>query len=222
MNYLYLDIETLPTNDGFVMAEIEDGIKPPANISKPETLDKWDAEAKPALVKEAIGKTALSGAWGSVCCIAFAWGDSEPTSLVRDGHGEGALLTDAFAKMQAAKPQFGMNAIVGHNVANFDIRFIWQRCFVLGVRVPGWFPRDPKPWSREINDTMTMWSGARDFISLDKLCRAMGLRGKGNMNGADVAQAWVEGRFEDIKTYCQDDVERVRAVHRKMLVTLGE
>lgn len=222
MNYLYLDIETLPTNDGFVMAEIEDGIKPPANISKAETLDKWDAESKPALVKEAIGKTALSGAWGSICCISFAWGDSEPVGLVRGEAGEGAMLTDAFAKMQAIKPQFGLCAIVGHNVANFDIRFIWQRCFVLGVRVPGWFPRDPKPWSREVNDTMTMWSGQRDFISLDKLCRAMGLRGKGNMNGGDVAQAWAEGRFDDIKAYCQGDVERVRAVHRKMLVTLGE
>jgi len=222
VNYLYLDIETLPTNDGFVMAEIEDGIKPPANISKAETLEKWDTESKPGLVKEAIGKTALSGAWGSICCISFAWGDAEPVGLVRSEAGEGAMLTDAFAKMQAIKPQFGLCAIVGHNVANFDIRFIWQRCFVLGVRVPGWFPRDPKPWSREVNDTMTMWSGQRDFISLDKLCRAMGLRGKGNMNGGDVAQAWAEGRLDDIKAYCQADVERVRAVHRKMLVTLGE
>lgn len=222
MNYLYLDIETLPTNDGFVMAEIEDGVRPPANISKAETIEKWAAESKPALVKEAIGKTALSGAWGTICCLSFAWDDAEPVGLIRNGDGEGAFLTEAFAKMQAVMPKYARPAIVGHNVANFDIRFIWQRCFVLGVRVPTWFPRDPKPWSREVQDTMAMWSGARDFISLDKLCKAMGLRGKGNMNGGDVAQAWAEGRLEEIKAYCQGDVERVRAVHRKMLVAAGE
>lgn len=220
-SYLYLDIETLPTADVFVMAEIEDSILPPGTMSKPETIEAWRTDTKPKIVAEAIAKTALSGAWGNICCIAWAWDDGDTQATLRTA-SELEMLAQTFSSIELGKPHYGAPSIVGHNVANFDIRFIWQRAFVLGLRLPGWFPRDPKPWSREVQDTMGIWSGAKDFISLDKLCKAMGLRGKQGMNGSDVAAAWAAGEYEEVAAYCRQDVERVRAVHRKMLVATGD
>lgn len=53
---IYLDIETLPTTDQEIIAEIEAGIKAPANYSKPETIAKWMEENKEKAVKEAVHK----------------------------------------------------------------------------------------------------------------------------------------------------------------------
>jgi len=59
-HYLYLDIETLPTSDAAVMAEIAASVTPPGSYKKPETIAEWERETKPGLVKEAIAKTSFS------------------------------------------------------------------------------------------------------------------------------------------------------------------
>lgn len=111
---------------------------------------------------------------------------------------------------------------IGHNVVNFDIRFIWQRAIVLGIKMPGWFPRDPKPWGHDVFDTMTAFAGQRGTVGLDKLCIALGLEGKGDIDGSMVGDLWAAGEYDRIAEYCKADVERTRAVHRKMLVAFGE
>lgn len=222
-HYLYLDIETLPTNDANIMAEIAASVTPPGSYKKPETIAEWERETKPALVKEAIAKTSFSGAAGSVCCIGWAWNDAEPRSLqVEDDMNERDVLGSLSNVLTDTRPSgFDRPVIVGHYVAGFDIRFLWQRAFVLGVQMPAWFPRDPKPWADGIHDTMAMWGG-KESISLDDLCRALGLPGKGNITGADVADLWQRGEREAVAAYCRGDVERVRAVHRKMMFALGD
>lgn len=220
--FLYLDIETLPTEDEAVIADIAAGITAPKSMTKKDTIAEWEDAAKPWLVKEAVAKTSFDGARGTICCIGWAWNDDEPVAIVRHSTERG-LLELVFELIEKRRPAgYNRPVIVGHYVAGFDLRFIWQRAFVLGVTLPPWFPRDPKPWSESVNDTMTMWAGAKDSISLDNLCKALGIPGKGNITGADVAGMWQRGEREAIGTYCEGDVERVRAVHRKMLVAMGE
>jgi hypothetical protein len=112
--------------------------------------------------------------------------------------------------------------IVGHNVIAFDIRFIWQRAIVLGVRVPSWFPRDPAPWSGVVFDTMTAFAGARGTIGMDRLSRALGFPGKGDVDGSMVAGMWAAGKYEEIAAYCRSDIERTREIHRRMQIAFGE
>lgn len=223
--YLYLDIETVGAPSPEMVAEITSQITPPGNYKKAETIAEWEANTKPDLVKEALSKTSLNGVAGKIVCIGWAWGDGGvQAQMTPEGGDETDALTWAFRSMNDARPKTGYErpVIVGHNVAAFDIRFLWQRAFVLGVKVPAWFPRDPKAWDQNIHDTMQMWGGARDFVSLDTLCKAMGLPGKGNMSGADVQGMWERGEIDAIAEYCRGDIERVRAVHQKMLVAYGE
>ena len=223
-HFLYLDIETLPTTDAVVMAEIANSVTPPGSYKKAETIAEWERETKPGLVKEAIAKTSFSGAAGSVCCIGWAWGDDEPDSLTvgDEGRDEAAILRAMTLHLQETRPLgFEKPVVVGHYVAGFDIRFLWQRAFVHGVLLPPWFPRDPKPWADDIHDTMTMWGG-KESISLDDLCKALLIPGKGNMTGADVAGMWERGEREAVAAYCRDDVRRVRAVHQRMMLAYGE
>lgn len=224
-DYLYLDIETIPTTNPDHIAEIAKGVTPPANMSKPETIAKWDAEQKPEAVKEAVARTSFNGAYGSICSIAWAWNDDKPSSVHAREIGEQEHLSWFVRKVVADRPNNGdwrSVQIVGHYVADFDLRFMWQRAMVLGVRMPTFWPRDLKPWSKDIFDTMNVWAGAKGSISLDKLCAALGIPGKDGVDGSMVAQMWADGRYDEVAAYNRDDVERVRNVHRKMMIAYGE
>lgn len=68
---------------------------------------------------------------------------------------------------------------------------------------------------------MTAWAGIGNRISLDKLCRVMGIPTKGSEIGDEIdgSKVWdfvQAGRIADVATYCCGDVERVREIHRRM------
>lgn len=232
-DYLYLDIETIPASDPATIAEIAAQVTPPAAMKKAETIAEWEATQKAAAVSEAVAKTSFNGAYGQVCCVGWAWNDEAPESYcaaynneditnLTPRFDEALALAQFVEQVVSERPSLEMPIIVGHYVADFDLRFLWQRAFVLGVKMPAWWPRDPKPWSREVHDTMNMWAGAKGSISLDNLCKALRIEGKTGVDGSMVAGMWERGEYDAIASYCRDDVERVRNVHRKMLVAMGE
>lgn len=223
MNYLYLDLETIPTQAAKVREDIAKNILPPGNISKPETIAAWVKEKKPAAVDDAIAKTALDGALGHICCIGYAFNDEQPKALILDTESSEADIITEFVETIDARALTGLvPTIVGHNVVGFDIRFIWQRAIVNGIRLPGWFPRDPKPWGNEAFDTMLAWAGARGMIGLDRLSSALGLDGKSDIDGSMIGDLWAVGEYQRIAEYCCDDVARAREIHRRMQVAYGE
>jgi len=111
--------------------------------------------------------------------------------------------------------------VVGHYVSGFDIRFLTQRAIVLGVKLPAWWPHEEKPWGDRIFDTMVKWAGVKGTISLDNLCFALGIEGKGDVDGSMVAKMFADGRHEEIAHYARQDVERVRQIHKKMIAAFG-
>lgn len=214
MNNVYLDIETIPNQSAEYRAKVREGITAPAQYKKPDSIAQWIAENGDVATDEAIAKTSFDPALGHICCLSYAVGDGDAQYYeARKIEDEPVILEDFFA----ALPTQGLNRIIGHYVSGFDIRFILCRAVVLGVKLPNSvaFPRNPKPWGDEVFDTMTAWAGARDRISLDKLCQALGIEGKGGFDGSMVADAWAKGDYATISQYCMDDVERVRAIHRK-------
>lgn len=221
MTILTIDIETVPTQLAWVRDDIAATIKAPGTLKKPESIAEWERESKPAAVEEAVQKTSFDGTYGQIVCIGWAIDDDDPQSeVVRDlsPDQERALLRSVFsAWSRAASATRGTRpTIVAHNAVGFDIPFIWKRCIVHGIRPPFFFPRDPKPWADTVFDTMTQWSGTKDKISLDRLCKALGLEGKAGMTGADVWPAAQAGEWDRIAEYCRDDVRLHRAVWRRM------
>lgn len=224
MTYLYLDIETIPAQTDAAKERVASTVKPPAQMKKADTIAAWEKEQKAAAVEEAIAKTSFDGGMGHVCCIGFAINDGQIHSESVKTLLEERKAIEAFIEVVEISRHNGWEniQIVGHFVAGFDLRFLTQRAIVLGVRLPRWWPRDPKPWSNEVFDTMVAWAGAKGSISLDALCFSLGLEGKGDVDGSMVAQMWADGKHDEIGSYCRDDVARVRRVHQKMLAALGE
>lgn len=217
MTDIYIDIETIPTQDPELLADIASRIKPPGNMKKEETIAKWEAEEKPALVAEAIASAGLNAETGQIVCICIAVDDDKVVDFVATDTGlaeERRILRGAFSVLDMFRPP---TRIIGHNIVGFDIPYIWKRAIVHGIKPPmGRLPRNPKPWSDSVLDTMTAWAGDRNHIGLDRLCKVLGIPGKQGMTGADVWPAIQRGEFDKVAAYCAADVEAVRKVARRL------
>lgn len=222
MRTIFLDIETAPSQRADIRDELASTIKPPGTLKKAESIAAWERDEKPAAIEDAYLKTGLDGTWGRIVCIGWAFDDGETDSVCIEDLSEAEekrTLEEFFTIVhQAHSGSSGQRpVIVGHNHAQFDLPFLWKRSVVNNVKPPFWWPKSPKPWSDAIFDTMTQWAGDRDRISLDRLCRVLGIAGKGDgPTGADVWPMVQAGRFDDIAEYCREDVERTRAIYKRL------
>jgi len=224
---IYLDIETIPGQRKGLKDEIGKTITHPGSMKKAETIAKWEAEQKPAAIEEAWRKTSFNGDQGEIVCISWAVDDGKVESVARMmsvEESEPYLLIDFFYLIQREidKRHGRMPVWIGHNVRKFDLRFIFHRAVILGIRPPFRLPHDARPGSDRVFDTMEAWAGLRNRISLDRLCRALGIPLKGSeLDGEEIdgSKVWdfvQAGRIDEVVCYCEADVERVRQLHRRL------
>lgn len=238
MNIVF-DIETIPVQDPFHIADISasmdadleralENVRAPANYKDAEKIDAYVSQAREGLrqghkeaVQAAINKTSFDGGLGQIVCIGWAVND-EPAQVVGvedlSSASEVGLLETWFRYLGKLHSTSGTRPVlIGHNSNAFDIPFVWKRAMVLGVRPPVWFPRDPKPWGESTFDTMTQWAGTKDRISMDRLCKILGIEGKGDgPTGADVWPMVQAGELKEVAAYCMDDVDRTRHIYKRM------
>lgn len=218
ITYITLDIETIPTQREDVRGYIAATLPHPAVMKKAETIAKWEAEDKPAAVQEAVDKTGLDGAFGQVVVVGLAIDDQAPQSIA--SLSEANVLHGLNVRLDAVPSKdWYSTCIVGHNVSSFDLRFLMQRFIVNGIKPHSIISRAAaaKPWELDrVYDTMIQFSGVGNRISLDKLCMALGLPGKGDVTGADVWPMVQAGKLAEVASYCEDDVRKTRDVFRRM------
>lgn len=230
-----------------IEAEIA-AIKPPSNYKSPDAIVKWEAEERPKKVNklrdeqralehtarakadDAWRKTSFDGALGHVAVIGYAINDEKPvtlwtpTLLVDLQAAEIMMLQRFFIAIDKLCTTGSVQRIptfIGHRVRNFDLRFIYQRAVILGVRPSRFINFDARPWDESIFDTHDRWTGGQSNVSLDKLCRVLGIETKGTEIGEDIdgGKVWdfiKEGRIEEVAMYCGGDVHRAREVFKRM------
>lgn len=219
--YLYFDIETIPDQREGIYEHIAERVKPPAQMTKPETVEKWEAEKKEQAVEDAYRKAGLSGAYGQIIVIGYAIEDDDVQIVASDS--ERHLIREFFAQVEEART-FGKGRIeplqwVGHNVLGFDLRFLYKRAAVNDVSPPFNLPAYERPWSNEVVDTMLEWScyDRQDRISLTDLLFVLGIEdGGGDIDGSEVYDYWLDGDIEAVIEHCRQDVDRVRKAHERL------
>lgn len=228
---LFLDIETVPGQSEAVKQAIRDEIAAelaeitaPTNYKDPIKIAAFVGEKRAELeasFDERHHKTGLSGRLGEVLCIGWAWGDGEVRSEIRElNDGEANYLDVAMDAIFASQPgQVSTPTWIAHNARDFDLRFLFQRCVIKGVAMGEFIPHDAGPSDPRVYDTMTKWAGWGNRISLNKLCRALGIPEKAGIDGSMVYSLALAGEYDKIASYCRDDVERLRRVYRRMTFT---
>lgn len=214
----FTDIETIKSLDESVAAQIAETIKPPGNIKKAESIEEWINNEKPKAIEEAVAKTSLDGTYGQIVCIGYAFNEQPAVTVA--GADEGQLLRLFFDDLESAFAESSTNRtplFVGHNLTDFDLRFIFHRAVINKVKPPMCFPINPKSWEENIFDTMKYWAGYKGFIGLDRLAKALGLEGKSTeFTWEHILPAYLRGDFVSIGEYCKGDVELTRSVYNRL------
>lgn len=233
--HIYLDAETLPGRSDALMAALRDdaeqekeSVRAPSNYKDQAKIAEYilakHAEIEADMETKRL-KTSFDGMYGSIACVCYAFDDGEVFSVDSNGCDEKTMLEQLYSHI-FDKTSYAHHAGVanvaatfcGHNIVDFDLPFLKHRSIILGVKPPASIAAAfvAKAWDKCIADTMLMWSPNRDKrVSLDKLCRALGIPGKGDFDGSMVADTWTKDP-QKVIDYCKDDVRKVRAVHRRM------
>lgn len=113
--------------------------------------------------------------------------------------------------------------IVGHNILNFDLPFIFQRCLVNGIAVSQ-SVSPPIVQGRCVFDTMhRWWLGAKRQVSLDDIAWALGIESSKTeeVEGGKVFDLYNAGRLDLIREYNLNDVRVTRKVYERMVACFG-
>ena len=199
---LFFDIETLPA-----AGDKMDLIK-----------SFWEDSRKKSGTKETKGmndfdtffrNTSFQGEFGRICCIGYATDNNEAGCLSGD---EKEILQKFWGIANDA------DLFIGHNIMEFDFRFIYKRSIILGVR-PSRNLNFARYRSDPIFDTMKEWEkwGAQG-TSLHKLSIALGIASpkEEGIDGSKVYDHFLAGKIDDICKYCMRDVEATRKVYKRI------
>lgn len=237
---VFIDIETIPGQgllEKFVEAEKEN-FKAPSSLtktqacadlgltgdaarytSKDDAIAMWEKkfseEKAPEVAEEKWRKTSLDGGTGEVISIAFSTSDSEVFSVHREINGsEEVLLNTAFSQIKALLNK-KVPVFVGHNV-KFDLKFLFHRCVILGVKPPFKLPFYGRHESHFF-DNMQAWCGYGERISQDNLCNFLGIDGKpDDIDGSKVWDFVRDGMIDRVVEYNKNDVDTARKVYQRI------
>jgi len=240
---VYIDIETIPDQTPGAVEAIMEGMefKAPSGLTKGQAakdLGRTDEEVKftgkdqvladwverfrdeklREVAEQEWRKTGLDGTRGEIACIGWAVDEKAPKTVIRRLGGDEGNLLEEFWHELMDQMENRYPVWVGHNICGFDLRFIWHRSVVNSVLPAYDLHHNAKPWSDDITDTLYEWKGDNKAGgSLDKICKALGLEGKGDIDGSQVWDYIKAGRYDEIAAYCRDDVEKTRAIHKRMI-----
>jgi DNA polymerase III epsilon subunit-like protein len=157
-------------------------------------------------------KGALDALTGRIVCIGLLIDDGEQITERAIIEQDEKLILERF--WEALRPT---DVLVGHNILEFDLPFIRQRSWVLGI-LPSRTLDLRKYYTGEVTDTMQVWTnwGYKKGVTLDNLGAALGC-GVKTGHGQDVARWWAARDLRSIAAYCMDDVRLTYRVFCKLM-----
>jgi predicted PolB exonuclease-like 3'-5' exonuclease len=196
MQKLFLDIETIPAGE-----ESRETLKVLFEKKRKDD-DKFE---------DFVARTSFDGAFGQILCIGYAF-DNQPVGALYNKDDERETLRQFWELARNA------SLFIGHNVMDFDLRFIYQRSIILGVR-PSLDLNFARYRSNPIFDTMKEWvKWSNSNVGLETLALALGIPSpKDGIDGSQVAAFHAAGKDDEIVEYCKRDVETTRDVYRRMI-----
>jgi predicted PolB exonuclease-like 3'-5' exonuclease len=119
----------------------------------------------------------------------------------------------------------GRDLIVGHNVLDFDLPFLYKRSRINRIH-PSILFSFARYRSAPVYDTMrewAHWNPHAPLVTLDQLSDILGvgLNKTEGMDGSRVYDEYLAGRHERVAAYCLRDVEITRAIYYRMVFPEG-
>jgi 3'-5' exonuclease len=224
---LVFDIETIPDAAGLrVLREADAGLSD-QQVLEQELAERANAGRSDFLPHHLQRVIAISCVYrGADGLRVHSFVDRSP----REGPGEeGRIIQQFFATIEKRVPQ-----LVSWNGGGFDLPVLHYRGLMHNV-VAGkyWdFGEDDREfkWNNYISryhhrhldlmDLLALYQ-PRANAPLDAMAKLCGLPGKLGMDGSAVHGAWLAGRIEDIRRYCETDVMNTYLLYCRYQVMRG-
>jgi predicted PolB exonuclease-like 3'-5' exonuclease len=157
-------------------------------------------------------KGALEAMTGRIVCIGMLFDDGTRLNpVVICDADERKILERFWASITDT------DLLVGHNILAFDLMFIRQRSWILGVKPPVVLNLR-KYYTEQVVDLMEMWTNWSTRFkgaSLDNIATVLGV-GEKTGHGSEVAALWAAGDTAALMRYCMSDVWLSYQVYCKM------
>lgn len=214
---LFIDIET---TSGFkTLDELKE--------SHPELISFWDRKEKFIRAEDVelrdtessdiyFQKASLTAEWGRIVCISVGqikFDENDVPFMQKKsfyGSDEKELLVDFVNFMSQVFFKAPGIKLVGHNIKGFDLPYIIKKSILYSLELPRQLHlHKVKPWENCLIDTYEVWkAGGWSSAALAHLCLLLGIKNpKDDMNAGEVGAAFYAGRIEEIKNYCEEDIE---------------
>lgn len=168
--------------------------------------ENWDVYES---VDEAyLANAGIISTYGRICCISFGFLDNN-NKRISSYYGDNEKdIVNSFNELlkKIEKKNFKLS---GFRIMSFDIIWILHKLHKYEIK-----PADiinvcgRKPWELRVSDISEDWKFKFAWSpTFDEVCYELGVKSpKDAMNGSEVHKYYWEGKYEDIKTYCEKDV----------------
>jgi DNA polymerase elongation subunit (family B) len=238
MILLTVDIETIPGANPPELEVIrpEDYIAKegthPKNLKDVEKIKAWyikkgidlaikqqEDQAK-AVDKQIEGhsKQSFNSLEGQIVCIGYKIESLLPgiapiSGVVIDSDEQKVMqgFSDILTKLIESNAKYTPILWIGHNLAKFDIPYIFHKAIKYNCKLKNYLPKSNKDYF----DTMKQWAPTdyNRLTSLKKIAKFLGIDQSGT-DGSMVWDMWKDGKLEDIAKYCAEDVEITNQVYK--------
>lgn len=222
-NYIVFDIETAPLPEEQIIPLIpafdESEVKV-GNIKDPALIAEKIEKAKQKHRADFIEKSALHSDTGRVIAIGYKTAEGYEIHSSKPISGEKGLIENFWKVFQSASSGEAHDDMIGHNIMDFDLPFLVQRSWALGIQIP---PRLIIPsrgkyitWASNFIDTRNYFLlGKKEGrSSLDSISRFFGMAGK--QESGKHFYKWMEEDETKAIEYLKNDLELTEGIARKM------
>ncbi len=215
-NVLFLDIETVPEEDGFHKLDEE---KQYLYEQKTQYQRKEDFSAE-----EFYDRAGIWAEFGKIICISvgyFICKADVRNFRVTSFFGDEVKILKDFSNLINNHFNQPQHLMCGHNAKEFDFPFIARRMIINGVPIPSKLNLiGKKPWEVPHLDTLEMWKFGdyKHYTSLKLLTKVLNIPSpKDDIDGSEVGHVYyVEKDIDRIVTYCEKDVIAVAQIFLRM------
>jgi predicted PolB exonuclease-like 3'-5' exonuclease len=205
---LVFDIETIPDLSGLRVLRGDAAALSDADVYAAEMAERKAANRSDMLPLYLQRVLVIS------CVYRSVKGLTVRSFVDRSGSEEGSVIQSFFGTIQKRQPQ-----LVSWNGGGFDLPVLHYRGLKHGVVADKYWDlgeddREYK-WNNYISRYHTRHLDLMDLLALyqpranaplDAMAKLCGLPGKLGMDGSQVHAAYLDGKLEDIRRYCETDV----------------
>ena len=157
--------------------------------------------------------------YGRIVCISFGFIDNEGRSKISSFYGDNEEdIVTSFNNLLKKIETKNFN-LSGFRILHFDLPWVLHKLHKYGIEPANMiYLYDKKPWDLRVVDMSDDWKNKFAWaFSFEELCYELGVASpKDIINGSDVHKYYWKGRVEDVKTYCEKDVEASIEVSKKL------